>query len=335
MFIRICFAFAVAFLLAVNCLGQVQNLDDRLAEFEFEKSESSDVMSVLIERVSITEALVKLEPEMEREPDAPEYQRELGSTRTLQRVVFGSNGKKSRLDGIEYSMIGDGGMTHGIRESLLVHENEAWYFSKFRREPSKGILTYPVKGGVVPILTETRWKNPFEIALSEATALLKDGPSPVSRDSYSIAKEELLENGNKKFTAFKTKGAVIKIVFNKDEDWMVEEIDFLRKNMTQEEEIARKPLIKLTDEMLKDYFSYSTNRTEWKEVEGHWVPWVTRINYKSHRPHEGEDYEIRFRDWKFKGDVDQTLLDESNFTMDKIAASINFNAIRDFFDKPN
>ena len=61
------------------------------------------------------------------------------------------------------------------------------------------------------------------------------------------------------------------------------------------------------------------------------MPWVTHIS--SEGLNANEEYEIRFRDWKFMGDVDESLLDEANFTPEKISASIDFKAIRDMFDR--
>ena len=124
-----------------------------------------------------------------------------------------------------------------------------------------------------------------------------------------------------------------KVLFNK-EDWFFDEIEFMEREMSKEEEWelvkggAPKPV---TKEMLKDYHTYATNRTEWKEMEkNQWVPWVTRISSKMANGHV--EYEIRFRDWKFKDDVDESLLEEENFTPEKIAASIDFKEIRDMFD---
>jgi hypothetical protein len=310
-----------------------QSMEDRLAEFEFEKANLSHGFSVLIEKVSVTDELVKIDPDVEREPGSPDYQRELGSMRSLQRIIF--SGKKKRLDAAQYSLLGDSNLANAWLEAQLVHENTSWYYEKKRGHPDQGIKQCPVKSGIVSVYTQTRWKHPFDLATSQGPMVQDDAPSMMTSVPLKIVREETLSDGRKRFLVFENTGLVCQITFSKTEDWMVEEVDFLWRKMTREEEMARKPLLNLTEEMLKSYYSYSTNRTEWKEVNGRWLPWATRVSYKSTNRPERSEYEIRFRDWKFKDDFDASLLDEANFTAEKIEASIDFKAIRNLFDRPN
>jgi hypothetical protein len=319
---------ALPIALVLGNLGYPQTIEDRFAEFEFEKASLSKGFSVLVERVSVTEEVVRIDPGVEREPGSPDYQKELGSMRTFQRIVFAGN--KKRMDGVQYSLIGDASLANALREAQLVHENTSWYYEKKRGRPVLGIKQFPVKGGVTEP-SQTHWKHPFDITTSEAPVLRTDGPSTVCRQSYNIASETT--DGRVKIVAFTREGAVISITFSRDDDWLHEEIDFLAKNMTREEEIARKQLFDLPQEKLKEYFSYGTCRTQWKEIDGKWLPWVTRTSYKSPNSPDREEYEIRFRDWKFKDEFDASLLDEANFTAEKIEASIDFKAIRNLFDR--
>jgi hypothetical protein len=310
-----------------------QSIEDRFAEFEFEKASLNKGFSVLVEKVSVTEEVVKIDPGVEREPGSPDHQRELSSKRTFQRVIFA--GKKKRLDGVQYSLLGDGDIANGWYEAMLVHEDKAWFYEKKRGHPDSGIKPYPVKGGIVPEYTQTRWKHPFGLTISQGPMVQSDREPSISMLSYKTLKEETLKDGRTRLLAFVETGGVYQMTFSKTEDWMVEEIDFLTHDTTREEDLARKPLLHLTEDMLKSYYSYSTNRTEWKEVKGRWLPWVTRVSYKSSIRPERSEFEIRFRDWKFKDEFDASLLDESNFTPEKIEASIDFKAIRNLFDRPN
>ena len=186
------------------------------------------------------------------------------------------------------------------------------------------------------MLTETRRKHPFDIALTQGAGLLGDDESLLTRLSYKTIEEEVLKDGRTRLTVTNERGGVYRMTFNKEEEWFIEELEFLSKPRTREEEIAaayakRGPIV-VTKEMLPKYKTYATSRTEWKEVEkNRWVPWVTHIS--SRLSDSDVEFEIRFRDWKFKGDFDESLLDEASFTPEKIAASIDFKAIRDLFDR--
>ena len=46
-----------------------------------------------------------------------------------------------------------------------------------------------------------------------------------------------------------------------------------------------------------------------------------------------ESWEVRFTDWKQGDDVDVSLLDEVNFTEEKIRKSIDFHKVKNAFDQ--
>jgi hypothetical protein len=49
--------------------------------------------------------------------------------------------------------------------------------------------------------------------------------------------------------------------------------------------------------------------------------------------HGQESWEVRFADWKQGDDVDVSLLDEVNFTEEKIRKSIDFQKVKNAFDE--
>lgn len=328
----------VGFLLAVisTLCGQsiAQDIESRIAQYQFQKAQVSECMSVLIEKVSVRDGVGLVPEEVGNTPR--KYERQLSSTRTFQRLVFGSNGKKKRLDGLEYSLLGNKDLANVDREAQLIHENVGWYFNKSRNTPKRGVEQIQIKGGVVPMTTDTRWNHPFNMATTQAAGITDDKEVFLGQISLKTFEEETLKDGRTRLTVFNGRRGVYRMTFNKDEEWFTEEIEFFHKKRSREEEMAEARgggprYIALTKEELAKYKSYAVNRTEWKEVEKQWVPWVTRIS--SEGLNENEEYEIRYRDWKFMGDVDESLLDEANFTPEKIAASIDFKAIRDMFDR--
>jgi hypothetical protein len=317
-----------------------QDFAARFAEFELKKAEISEGFSVLVERVTLKDGIKRVSQEDNTAP--AKYQNEVTSTRTLQRIVFGDNGRKKRMDGLEFSILDNTDIARIDREAQLIHENVGWYHLNSRRTPNAGVAQFQVKAGVVPMETETRWKHPFYSSLSLSGDLRFDHSSAHAMYPCKTTVEETLPDGIDRLTVYNALGGVCRFKFGRDQEWRIEEVEFLEKvhGMSREEEIAeaknlaigkqRKP-ITITKEMLKDYKTFAITRTEWREVEKDcWVPWSTRIY--SEETTENVENEIRYRDWKFMGDVDDTLLDEANFTPEKIAASIDFKAIGDLFD---
>ncbi len=325
--------FVIGLISLVCTPGFPQDLDARFAQFQLQKAESSDRMSVLIEKVSILDILTKV-PTLDRSGKVVSsvMEKQLTSMRTLQRVVFGANGKRKRVDGIEYSLFGSGALGKEEREAQLIHEHQGWYCTISPRGPRK-VNRFEVKAGIYEMLTQTCWKHPFSIATSGAGSMMNDKETQWIEYKMENKDEETLKDGRTRMLVSNDHGGVLRLTYNREE-WFCDEIEFLEREMPREEEqaLARggrpKPV---TKEMLKEYKTYATNRTEWKEIEGkRWVPMVTRISSKL--PNGHAEYEIRYRDWKFADDVNESLLDEAFFTPEKIADSIDFEAIRQMFD---
>lgn len=332
----------IVLIVAVFCKPSVaQDLSDRLAHFELQKAEVSEGMSVLIEKVSLVEAAIPLSNS--RSNSSPKFENKVSSTRTLQRIVFGSKGRRKRMDGISYSMLGAANILNADRETQLIHENVGWYLVQTKNPPKPGVVQFQVKAGVVPMTTDSKWKHPFDTSTSQGGGLHLDHRPILTQYAFKTIESETLKDGRERYSASIDSGGVCRITFDKEEGWCTEEIEFMKpiKGKSLEEEraeakalamgIPRKP-ITVTKEMLSGYRTSAITRTEWREVErNRWVPWKTRISTEL-RSENVED-EIRYRDWKFGGDVDELLLDESNFTPEKISASIDFKAIRDMFDR--
>lgn len=318
-----------------------QDLASRLAQFEIQKAELSEGVSVLVEKMSLIDELTRVS---DIDANAPKtYENEVSSTRTLQRIVIGSNGIRKRMDGIKFSVLDEVNLSSVERESQLIHQSVGWYFKQSKSPPLTDLVQFQVKGGVVPMATESQWKHPFDVSTCQAGGLRVDHRPILTLYSFKTIESETLKDGRERFTAFTDLGGVCRITFDKDEGWIIEEVEFLDpiKGKSRDEQIAeakalasgapRKP-ITVTKEMLTGYKTSAINRTEWREVKkNQWVPWVTRITTEQ-RDQNVED-EIRFRDWKFKEDFDESLLDEASFTAEKISASIDFKAIRDIFDR--
>lgn len=318
-----------------------QTIDDRFRVFEIEKSKLSEGFSVLIERVRLEDTFVDEEFDHDDDDATPKIIKtihELSSRRVLQRVVFGDNGKRRRLDGTEYLLAENSSLSSALVEAQLIDESKVLYFlHEPRRKSAKAepkVIVQQLKDDLEPMNTETKWKHPFGIATSQAPLIESDRESPLSRLPFEVYSMETLKDGRDCFWVYVTTGGIFRMVFNKDQSWIPEEIDFWLRELTVEEEIARKPLPELTPEILKKSHCYCKSRIEWKEVSNRWVPWNMRVSYNHDLPRPlNEEHEIRFRDWKFRQDYDASLLDEANFTPERIRQSIDFQAISDFFDK--
>jgi hypothetical protein len=324
----------------ISAMAIGQTIDDRFGVFEIEKSKLSKGFSVLIERVRLEDTFVdeEFDDDDDATPKIIKTIHELSSRRVLQRVVFGGNGKRRRLDGTEYLLAKNSSLSSALVEAQLIDESKVLYLlHEPRRKSAKGepkVIVQQLKDGQEPMNTETKWKHPFGIATSQAPLIQSDKESPLSRLPFKVYSMETLKDGRDCFWVYVTTGGIFRMVFNKDQSWIPEEIDFWLRELTVEEEIARKPLPELTPEILKKSHCYCKSRIEWKEVSNRWVPWNMRVSYNHDLPRPlNEEHEIRFRDWKFQQDYDRSLLDEANFTSERIRQSIDFQAISDFFDK--
>ena len=157
-------------------LSQEIKIDDRFAKFQLQLADASDKVSVLIEKVSLDDSLnVASIFDSNGRKVSSDVERRLSSLRTFQRVVFGSKGKRKRVDATQFSLLEGGGLFNSNREAQLIHEHEGWYYNKALNQ--KGISRFQVRAGVFDMVTETRWKHPFSTATTNGGGMLVDKES--------------------------------------------------------------------------------------------------------------------------------------------------------------
>ena len=213
--------FFIGFVFVVRLRSLVaQDLADRLAHFDFQKADVSEGFSVLIEKISIVEDVVTVDEV------AGKKERQLSSNRTFQRIVFGPKGLRRRMDGLEYSLFDGQQLNDVAREAELIHENEGWYFRNSRTDsPNKSLSRYQVRAGVFSSLARTRWKHPFYSATTNAGGMLSSKEREFTNENFRTLNHEQIRDGREKFTAVGEYESPNKFTFNKEEGWMVEEVE--------------------------------------------------------------------------------------------------------------
>ncbi|XZE22374.1 hypothetical protein SH449x_002298 [Pirellulaceae bacterium SH449] len=305
-----------------------QDINDRLAEYQLEKEWSDEGMSVLMDRVE----LIVLEPRAtsldEEEGRTPT--KRLITRRVLQRLIIGDKGRKKRIDTTEYNLLDASEVFGDHKEAQLLHENVGWYNFRMSGHPKKGIIRLQLKGGIPAIQTSTQWKHPFVVSAYIASSILDSGDKSITRLEYKVLEEETLHDGRTRILAFINTGAVHRIVFAKEPTWLVEEIEFYGRNAEWKKANPAPPTT-VTKQDLDKYELYARTQTKWKDLgQDRFVPWQANLYQKGISAEY--QYEFRFRDWKFRDDVDRSLLEEESFTEEKIDASIDFFKIRQLFD---
>jgi hypothetical protein len=327
----------ILFLIIVQTSDVVvsQDLETRFAYHNFAKADVNDGFSVLIERASLHESKRPLEPgEAEQDPNEPKgFVRQVGTVRMLKRLVVAQKGKWQRVDGIEYPLMAhDGNLKKTTHNAELVHELEGWFYENHQLQSNLAprLERFRIAGGVAPRFSSITRRHPFDIAWAQAAGVNWIGrPGTVTYD-HQVIDEKQLPDGRTQFLTFVPEGPVFRITFSKEESWCNEEVEFWIDD-AQFDQVPRKKVALVTEEMIaRTYKRYAVNRTRWKKIGDHFVPVLTFVS--SQTRFHNDDFEIRFADWKFGKDVDESLLDEANFTVDAIPKSIDFNAIRDLFD---
>jgi hypothetical protein len=315
-------------------LSFAQNLETRFASHNFAKANVNDGFSVLIERVSLHESNRPLEPgEAEQDPSAPTgFFRQVYSVRVLSRLVVALNGKWQRVDGIECPLIGnDGNLTKATHIAELVQEQEGWFYEndqQSNRVPR--VERFRIGGGAGPRFSTISRRHPFDIAWGQAAGVVwTERPGTVTYN-HRVIDEKQLPDGRTQFLTFVPEGPVFRITFSKEESCCNEEVEFWIDD-AQFDQVPRKKVALVTEEMIaRTYKKYAVNTTRWKKIGAHYVPILTFVT--SQTRFHNDEFEFRFSDWRFGEDLNDSLLDEANFTVDAIPKSIEFNAIRDRFD---
>jgi len=87
----------------------------------------------------------------------------------------------------------------------------------------------------------------------------------------------------------------------------------------------------VTNDVLTDYRSYATNRTEWQQIYDRWGPIKTRVI--SDISDRKNDHEIRYMDRTFRDDLDEKLSDASELTTEIIPMMISSDEFSKRFEK--
>jgi hypothetical protein len=321
MYLKTVVVISLVLLISPSILAQ--DLEERFATFLFEQADVSKRFSVLIEKISISET---------KDSDGKD---EVGAGRILQRFVMGNRGAWQRIDGINFNLMGPTDLSSKSRESQLVHENGGWYYSFYPRSPTDKITRFGVKAGIVDLRpTDTRRIHPFNIATTQYGGVISEQNTSIVQFSPKLVNEEVLRDGRTRMTMFLPIGDVFVVTFNKDHSWCIEEIEFQVK-INEVSQQNPPPLLSLTKDMLKEYRTYATNRTQWEDVgSDQRVPKRTIISSIGvARQVRKVEMEIRFLDWKFGDDVDEELLDDDNFTPEKLQKAMDFDKLRQRFDE--
>jgi hypothetical protein len=174
-------------------------------------------------------------------------------------------------------------------------------------------------------------RHPFEISFAQAAGIRSVHKVETATYDHKVISESALPDGRTEIWTFISEGSVFRFVFNKEETWCNEEVEF----WTNDELYKSYPspiVSELKMETVKTkYRRYASNYTKWKKIGDHIVPISTIV--RSQTRFRNEEFEIRYMDWKFGDDADLTLLEEEKFNVEAISKSIDFIKLKDKFDK--
>lgn len=307
----------------VSTVARAQDIDERFAKFLLEWSQINEGFSVTAETISFTD-----QPIVNDDGTRSKTQREEFSLRTIKRMSSKENGKWRRLDGMMVSLLDDED-TSISTEAQLIKDKVGLNYSKDKWGPPQ-IVRFEVKGGHSSLPSMTRFTHPFSLATEQASGFLSEnGPTILSIDHVLLSEAESRDGRTELLTYGKSgAGPVYRFRFSKDEDWRIEDIEFM---CSRKWEASGVRIDVVTNDMLPDYRIYATNRTEWKQINERWVPIKTTVI--SDIRDRKKDIEIRYLDWKFKDELDEKLFEESEFTIEKIPTMINFDELAKRFEK--
>ena len=293
----------------------LEDLEKRLAFLQLERDDlDRKKMSVLIEKFIMQETSVSGTTRFK-------------STRILQRFVCDGSSSRERIDAVRLDGLGDQDVKKSLLEAQLMMKHKGIHFCG-NYPQDKMFLNFEVRAGVSPVQTDTFRKHPFAIATTSTTGNRLDGDQAsmlvISPKKGSIIEQKELTGGRhyEKFYDYSNSSA-IGLAFHQDEEWCIEQmegfVDFTNRSPTKKSDP-------------KDMKRYATTRTEWRKHPrlDQFLPY--RVLMESN-DYGQESWEVRFTDWKQGDDVDVSLLDEANFTEEKIRKSIDFQKVKNAFDE--
>jgi hypothetical protein len=292
----------------------LEDLEERLAFLQLERDDlDRNKMSVLIEKFLMQETSVSGTTRFR-------------STRILQRFVCDGSSSRERIDAVRLDGLGDQDVKKSLTEAqLILKHNGIHFYGNYPED--KMFLNFEVRVGVSPVQTETFRKHPFAIATTSATGNRMDGDQDsmlvISPKKGSIIEQKELPGGQSYWKFYVSNSAAIGLKFYKDEEWCIEQIEAFADDSNQSTTAKSDP---------KDMKRYATTRTEWRKHPrlDQFLPYKVLMESDDHGK---ESWEVRFTDWKQGDDVDVSLLDEANFTEEKIRKSIDFQKVKNAFDE--
>lgn len=294
--------------------SQDEDLEERLAYLQLERDDlDRRKFSVLIEKYRMTEVPI------------PNQGNRLISERFLQRYVRDGKANLERIDAVKLNALSVEDVNKSLTESQLIGSVKGVHY-RGKYPADQRFITLEVKAGTTAMQTLSGRKHPFAITSTSGVGNRIDGDrdslftlSPKNKDVFE---RKQLPDGRSNFLFYVSNSAAIALTFSKDETWCIEQLELLSDHSNLDN------LKKSDPTMLK---VYCTCRTQWKKQgkEQMWLPVKMQIEEDNVLK---ESWEIRFTEWKFGDDVDVSLLDEANFTEEKIKASIDFQQVKRIFD---
>ena len=294
--------------------AQEDNLENRLSFLQLERDDlDQKKMSVLIEKFLMEEFSVS-------------GKMRLTSNRILQRFVCDGTSSRERIDAVRFDGLGDQDARKSLSEAQLIMKHKGIHFyGNYSKD--KMFLNFEVRLGFSPVQTETFRKHPFAIATTTATGNRLDGDREsmlvISPKKGSTIEQRELPDGRSYEKFYVSNSAAIGLTFQREEEWCIEQmetfVDLSNPSPTEKSDP-------------KDMKRYATTRTEWRKHSNfdQFLPYKVLLESDNNGK---ESWEIRFADWKQGDDVDVSLLDEANFTEEKIKKSIDFQKVKNVFDE--
>lgn len=309
---RICVAIMSV---SCGCCLRGSDTEDRLAIFQLEVEDVSISFSVNVFCKYL------LEPNDSIKPPAV--------VEKIQRIVVGGKDYR-RMDG--QHMISQGEqMLHPFRETMLVTPVECFYWNHTpHRNAETHILRERVKAGINPIHSSTVLKHPYLLSICQQnSANMENFGNSILTTKFKVLEEKEQGDGRlRSLIVFSNNRAAIELIFSKDPDWAPEIVSFFLRG---DQALPDDRPLEVDD--LKTWNHYATTTTKWKELESYdrTVPLKVTIAAKDERGAHLLEY--AFSDWKFDKDVDKSLLDEDQFTKEKILSAIDFGLLQSSFDQ--
>jgi hypothetical protein len=299
--------------------GQEADLEDVEKRFAFLQLERDDLdqkkVSVLIEKFIMEES---------SSPDSRVAQ--VSSSRMFQRFVRDGNSSRERIDAVRFDGLGDQDVKKSLTEAQLIMKNKGIHCYG-NASPEKMFLSFEVRSGFSKVQADTFRKHPFAIATTTATGNRLDGDIGSMLAALpkkgSIIEQKDLEDGRRFVKCYDSNFSAVGITFHKEEEWCVEQFETFIDRANKSPTMKSDP---------KDMKRYAITRTEWRNHPefDQFLPYKVQTESDDHGK---ESWEVRFTDWKQGDDVDVSLLDEANFTEEKIRKSIDFQKVKNAFDQ--